>query len=64
MRIAHILHFPLSNGETVLGTKATYRYGSPLKFDLMETYIFLTVGPTECVIITSRVYATYRCIAP
>ena len=59
MRIARTLQFPLTNGETMLKMKATYRYGSPLKFDLMGTYIFLTVGPTECVIITSRVYATY-----
>ena len=64
MRIAHVLHFPLSDGETMSETKVTYRYGSPLKFDLMETYILLTVGPTECVIVSSRVYATYRCIAP
>ena len=64
MRIARTLQFPLPNGETMLEMKATYRYGSALKFDLMGTYIFLTVGPTEWVIVSSRVYATYRCIAP
>ena len=64
MRIARILHFPLPNGETMSETKDTCRYGSPRKFDLIGTYIFLTVGPTEWVIVISRVYAAYRCIAP